>query len=271
MITKGMYSAAQGMMGLIEQNDVIANNIANVNTAGYKKSSIVFRNLYNSMVEQKTPGQNPKYQDVQQVGEISMGSAVQQLVHDFSQGNLVKTGNPLDIAIQGDGFFKTRSSAGEVSYTRNGTFFINSRNQIIDENGNNLLDAENQPVVINIGDLQMRSIQDVRITEKGQVEINHEQNKVVMQTVGVFDFQDKENMEWLGHSKFRPLDPVGNKELKSQKFSIQQGSVETSNTSLVNELIGMINVSRGYETLSKFLKEGSSLVSKAIDVGRAKF
>ncbi len=271
MITNGMYAAAKGMMSYIDQNDVIANNIANVNTTGYKRTALVFKNLYNNMVEQTDRTQNPKYRNVEQVGEVSMGSGVQKLVHEFSQGNLVRTDNPMDVAIQGDGFFKIRAANGEVSYTRNGSFMLNNRNLLVTEEGDNVLDSNNQPIRINLNELQMRSLKDVNITERGQIEINHENNKVVLQTLGIFDFQDKENMQWNGHSKFKPEDPQYNPEIKAEKFSLQQGAIETSNTSLVNEMIGMINVSRGYETLSKFMKEESSMVSTAINVGRAKF
>lgn len=268
MITPGMMSAAKGMLGYIEQNDVIANNIANVNTTGFKKSALVFKNLYNTMVEQTDRTQNPKYRTAEPVGEISMGSGVQQLVHEFSQGNLIKTDNPLDLAIQGDGFFKVRSQDGQISYTRNGSFMINNRNQLVTEEGDNVLDIRNRPIVINLNELQMRSYRDINITDSGQIEINHEGNKEVLQTIGIYDFQDKEFMQWNGHAKFVPQDPVYNPELKAEKFSVQQGSIETSNTNLVNEMIGMINVSRGYETLSKFMKEQSTMLSTAIRVGR---
>ena len=75
-------------------------------------------------------------------------------------------------------------------------------------------------------------------------------------------------MQWLGKAKFIPADPENNREMRAEKFVLKQGAIETSNTSLVNEMIGMINVTRGYETLSKFLKEESTLLSKAIQVGR---
>ncbi len=271
MITPGMYSAAKGMLGYIEQNDVIANNIANVNTTGYKKSSLVFKNLYNTMVEQSDRTQNPKYREIEQVGEISMGSGVQQLVHEFSQGNLLRTDNPLDLAIQGDGFFKILSSDGKTSYTRNGAFMINNKNQLVTEEGDLVLDVENKPVVINANELQLRSYKDINITDSGQIEINHEGNKITLQTIGIFDFQDKEFVNWEGNARFTPQDIEYNPELKAEKFSLQQGAIETANVNLVNEMIGMINVSRGYETLSKFMKEQSTMLSTAINVARPNF
>ena len=268
MLTRGMYAAAKGMLGYIEQNDVIANNIANVNTTGFKKGSLLFKNIYNAAVEQVDRTQNPKFRESAPVGEISMGSSVQQLVHEFSQGSLIHTEAPLDLAIQGDGFFKLQSQTGETYYTRNGAFVINNRNQLVNEDGDMVLDVDNRPITINLNDFQMRSIKDINITEAGQIEINHENNKITLQTIPLYDFQDKENMQWLGKAKFIPADPENNREMRAEKFVLKQGAIETSNTSLVNEMIGMINVTRGYETLSKFLKEESTLLSKAIQVGR---
>lgn len=271
MITPGMYSAAKGMLGYIEQNDVIANNIANVNTTGFKKSSLIFKNIYNNMVEQADRTGNPKYRQSDVIGEISVGAEVQQLVHEFTQGNLLKTDNPLDLAIHGDGFFKVQTASGDIAYTRNGSFMINSRNQLVNEEGDLVLDVLDKPVIINLNELQIRSYSDINVMANGQIEINHEGNKQLLQTIAIKDFQDKEFIQWNGHSKFIPQDLVYNPEMKAEKFSIQQGTIETSNTNLVNEMIGMINVSRGYETLSKFMKEQSTLLSTAINVGKPKF
>ena len=271
MIPPGLNAAAKGMLAYIEQNDVIANNIANVNTTGFKKSSLIFKNLYNTMVEQSDRTQNAKYRQVEAIGEISMGSGVQQMVHEFSQGNLLKTDNPLDLAIQGDGFFKVQSADGKIAYTRNGSFMINNKHQLVTEEGDLVLDTLDKPILLNVNELQMRSYNDINITESGQIEINHEGNKIMLQQIAIRDFQDKEFIQWNGHSKFVPQDYQYNPELKAEKFSIQQGSIETSNTNLVNEMIGMINVSRGYETLSKFMKEQSTMISTAIGVGRPNF
>ena len=169
MITPGMYSAAKGMLGYIEQNDVIANNIANVNTTGFKKSSLIFKNLYNNMIEQTDRMQNPKHRQSEIVGEISMGAGVQQLVHEFSQGNLLKTDNPLDLAIQGDGFFKLQTPTGEIAYTRNGSFMLNNKHQLVNEEGDLVLDPLDKPIVINLNELQMRSFKDINITDNGQI------------------------------------------------------------------------------------------------------
>ena len=107
MISKGMEIASKGMNALIDFNDTIANNIANVNTSGFKRAGLTFKNIYDSAVEKVNLTENPKYAEHKHLGYISMGSKVNTLTNEFSQGALNRTGNPLDIAIEGDGFFKT--------------------------------------------------------------------------------------------------------------------------------------------------------------------
>ena len=148
---------------------------------------------------------------------------------------------------------------------------INNKYQLVTEEGDLVLDTLDKPIILNTNELQMRSYNDINITESGQIEVNHEGNKIMLQQIAICDFQDKEFVQWNGHSKFVPQDYQYNPELKAEKFSIKQGSIETSNTNLVNEMIGMINVSRGYETLSKFMKEQSTMLSTAIGVGRPNF
>ena len=119
MISRGIDIAAKGMMSLIDLQDSTANNIANVNTAGYKKEGLSFRNVYNALIEEPVERNNPKNQDGRLVGEISMGSVTNRLVHQFTQGTLSRTDNPLDLGIEGDGFFKLRAVHQKVHISHN--------------------------------------------------------------------------------------------------------------------------------------------------------
>ena len=222
MISRGIEIAAKGMMSLIDFQDSIANNIANVNTAGYKREGLSFRNVYNALIEEPVERNNPKNQDGRLVGEISMGSVTNKLVHEFSQGVLSRTENPLDLGIEGDGFFKLRMPDGSYTYTRNGAFCINSQNLLTDMQGNLVMDDQNQPIRLNLTELNVNS----------------------------------------------PKDIATNPELRSQKFTVQQGAIELSNASIINEMINSINVSRNYETLSTLVREKSSQLSQAISLGR---
>lgn len=268
MISRGIDIAAKGMMGLIDLQDSTANNIANVNTAGYKKEGLSFRNVYNALVEEPVERNNPKNQDGRLVGEISMGSEAHKLVHEFTQGTLSRTDNPLDVGIEGDGFFKLRAADGTVTYTRNGSFCINSANILTDMQGNQVLDDQNNIIRINLRELNIASEKNLTINEDGTIVANRNENSQALQKIGIFDFVNKDEMMAVGTSMYIPKDITTNPEVRAQKFSLQQGTIELSNASIINEMINSIKVSRNYETLSNFVKEKSNQLSQAINLGR---
>lgn len=268
MISRGIDIAAKGMMSLIDFQDSTANNLANVNTNGYKKEGLSFRNVYNALIEEPVERNNPKNQDGRLVGEISMGSSTHKLVHEFSQGTLSRTGNALDMGIEGDGFFKLRTPDGNVTYTRNGAFCINSQNILTDMQGNQVLDNLSRPIKLNLRELNLNSTDDLSVSADGSIVANRRDNSQMLQQIGIFDFADKENMRAAGTSQYVPKDPLNNPELKAQRYSVQQGAIELSNSSVINEMINTIKVSRNYETLSNFVKEKSTQLTRAINLGR---
>lgn len=265
MIIKGLISASNGMQALINQNDSTANNVANVNTVGFKKQSLVFKDIYDSNVIQKT-----KTGDMETVGALSVGSQVQKMTYDFSQGTITQTGSPFDLAIQGDGFFKIQSAkdAKDVSYTRNGSFTLNNNGFLVTKDGDYVLDNVNKRIQIQTNGVSMKSMDDIIIGNDGQIGINVNQNPMTLQQIGVFDFGQKENMVNIGGSKFKPTNTTMNPEVKPKNFTIQQGSLEMSNANVVNEMIQTISTSRNYETLSKMVKEDGDSLERAIEVGR---
>lgn len=264
MIIRGFEAAANGMQALIDQNDSTANNVANVNTIGYKKQNLTFQNIYDSSIIQKSAktGENVS------VGELSVGSRVQKLTYDFSQGALDKTGNPFDLAIQGDGFFKIQSNNGDISYTRNGSFTLNNNGNLVTKDGEYVLDDGGKMIKINTNDVVMHSVNDIIINEDGQIQLHNDQSNISMQKVGVYDFSNKEDMVCIGGSKFKPTAANTSREVKPTKFSIAQGSLEMSNANAVNEMMRTINTSRNYEALSKLVKENGDTLSRAISVAR---
>lgn len=264
MIVRGFETAANGMKALIDQNDSTANNVANVNTVGYKKQSLVFKNIYDANIVQKPYGTD----EVKSIGELSIGSQVQKLTYDFTQGVLDRTGNTFDFAIEGDGFFKVQSTDGEISYTRAGSFTMNNNGFLVTKDGENVLDDKNKPIKIPTNDVVMRSLNDIIITEDGQIEINNEQNPVMLQKIGIYDFYNKEDLVCIGGSKFKPTDNNANLEVRPTKFKVEQGCLEMSNASVVNEMIKTINTSRNYEALSKLIKEDGDSLSHVMQVGR---
>jgi len=265
MILRGMEAAANGMQALINQNDSTANNIANVNTNGYKRQNLVFQDIYDSNISEK----NPLTKEVNNAGALSIGSQVQKIAYDFSQGNLESTENVFDLALEGDGFFKVQSSSdGSFSYTRNGGFCLNNNGELVTKDGDYVMDKRGAHIKINTNGVGIRSVNDIIIGKDGQIEIDSPNGKTTMQTIGVYDFSNKDDMVCVGGSKFKPQNIGTNPELKAEKFTIEQGSLETSNANVINEMIKTVSTSRNYEALSKLVKESGDSLSEVMKVAR---
>ena len=269
MIVRGLESAAKGMIALMDMNDRIANNLANVNTVGFKKGELRFKDVMESAVYSQE-GSILRNDTSRYLGTVSMGSEALNYVHDFSQGALEKTTNPYDLAIEGDGFFKIQDLDGKISYTRNGSFCVNSDQYLVTKQGNYVLDVENRRIRMIPEDWDpelMRDRMEIIIGESGTIEMNSYTQKLPMQTIGIFDFSDKEDLFEVGDARFIPMSEDNN-ELRAEKISIQQGMLELSNSNVIKEMINTIQTSRNYESLTKVVSTNNDLLRTAVSVGR---
>ena len=270
MIVRGLESAAKGMVALMDMNDRIANNLANVNTVGFKKGELRFKDVMQSAVYSQE-GSILRNDTSRYLGSLSMGSEAYQYVHDFSQGALEKTGNKFDLAIEGDGFFKIRDVEGKESYTRNGSFIVNNEEYLVTKQGEYVLDVNNRRIRMIPEDWDpelMRDKMEIVIGESGNIEMNSYTQKIPMQTIGIYDFSDKEDLFEIGDARFIPMDKENNIELKAEKFTVQQGMLELSNSSVIKEMINTIQTSRNYESLTKVVSTNNDLLRTAVSVGR---
>ena len=270
MIVRGLESAAKGMIALMDMNDRIANNLANVNTVGFKKGELRFKDVMESAVYSQQ-GSILRNDTSRYLGTLSVGSESMEYIHDFSQGALNKTGNTYDVAIEGDGFFKIRDIDGKVSYTRNGSFIVNSDEYLVTKQGEYVLDVNNQRIRMIPEDWDpelMRDKMEIVISEQGNIEMNSYTQKVPMQTIGIFDFANKEDLFEIGDTKFIPMDKENNPELRAEKFTVQQGMLELSNSNVIKEMINSIQTTRNYESLTKVVSTNNDLLRTAVSVGR---
>ncbi|MCQ2739830.1 MAG: flagellar hook-basal body protein [bacterium] len=270
MIVRGLETSAKGMLSLLEMNDNIANNLSNVNTVGFKRGGLRFKDILESAVYSQQ-GSILRNNQSNYLGDISMGSQSLNYVHDFSQGALEKTGNKFDVAIEGDGFFKIRDIDGKESYTRNGSFVVNSDDYLVTKQGEYVLDVNNRRIRMIPEDFDpelFRDKMEIIIGEQGNIEMNSYDQKIPMQTIGVFDFSDKEDLFEIGDARFIPRDIQNNPELKSEKYSVQQGMLELSNTNVIREMINSISTTRNYESLTKVVTTNNELLQTAVSVGR---
>ncbi len=270
MIVRGLESCANGMLALMDMNDNTANNLANVNTIGYKKGSLRFKDVMDSAVytqsESVLRNNTSRY-----LGSLSMGSESMRYTHDFTQGALTETHNPHDLAIEGDGFFKIQDSDGKISYTRNGSFAVNSDDYLVTKQGEYVLDIENRRIRMIPEDIDPDLIRDkvqIIVGEKGNLEMNAGLQKWPMQTIGVWDFSDKDDLFEISDTRFIPKSPEENPELRSEKFVIQQGMLELSNSNVIKEMINTISTSRNYESLARVVTTNGEMLDTAVSLGR---
>ena len=271
MIVRSFESAANGMLALMDMNDNTANNLANVNTVGYKKGCLRFKDVMESAVYSQE-GSVIRNNSSRYLGDISCGSQSMQYTHDFSQGALSKTSNPYDVAIEGDGFFKIQDADGNISYTRNGSFLVDRGYWLKTKQGEYVLDVNNRRIRMLPYDMEdetaFRDRKDIVIAENGNIEINSYNQKIPLQTIGVWDFSDKDDLFEIGDAKFVPRDRVNNPELRSEKYTIQQGMLELSNSNVIKEMINTINTTRNYESLTKLVSTNGDMLTTAVSVGR---
>lgn len=272
MILRSFEAAANGMNALMDMNDNTANNLANVNTIGYKKGALRFKDIMQSAVYSQQGSIIRNTDESNYLGSLSVGSASMQYTHDFSQGALTKTSNPYDVAIEGDGFFKVQDADGKIAYTRNGSFVVDNGYWLKTKQGEYVLDVNNRRIRMLPYDMEdetaFRDRKDIVIAENGNIEINSYNQKVPLQTIGVWDFADKDDLFEIGDAKFVPRDEINNPELRSEKFSIQQGMLELSNSNVIREMINTINTTRNYESLTRVVSTNSEMLQTAVAVGR---
>jgi flagellar basal-body rod protein FlgF len=214
--------------GLTREFNLIAHNLANVNTIGYKRRF----NSFSKTLMDHGVGSSP----------VSENETVSEIVFDFSQGRLNNTGRPLDVALDGKGFFVVETPEGPL-YTRNGLFHLNQNGQIVDSLGRTVA-SDSGPITIppNAGIEQIVIAGDGNITANGS-------------PVGKFrvvEFgEDESKMMSVGNSCYSMSEDV--KPLEADNMSFKQGFLEISNVQMVEELVNMIMVSRLYEANTQFI------------------
>jgi flagellar basal-body rod protein FlgG len=252
---KSLNTAATGMKAQQTNMDVIANNMANVSTVGFKKARAEFEDLMYQTIKEPgaETGLNARSPTGVQVGLGVKTSAVQK---DFDQGSTNVTKNALDMEIQGNGFFPVQLPNGQIAYTRDGAFKKGADGRIQDKNGNIL-----QPEIV-----VPPNATGLEISPNGQVAVTIDLN-TVPQNLGqiqLVSFVNPAGLKSLGGNLFIPSNSSG---LPQQSApgengvgAIAQGQLETSNVNIVDEMVNMITAQRAYETNSKVIQASDQML-----------
>jgi flagellar basal-body rod protein FlgF len=235
-------------MSLSRELDVVANNIANLNTTGFKSDTSTFQEY---LMPVARDGQFPRK-------DSRLSYVVDRATwQDFGQGAVEQTGNPLDLAIDGDAFLTVQTAAGE-RYTRNGSLQINATGQLVTMNGDPVLGAAG-PIVFQPGDREINIAADGSVTvREGTSTADAVRGKLQLAS-----FPDRQQLQKDGAAMFAA--PAGVTPVAPTKVKVVQGAVEKSNVRSVLEMTRMIEVTRNYTDVSALLQQQGDLHKSAIE------
>ena len=252
---RALYSAASGMSAQETNIDNIANNLANANTVGFKTRRAQFQDLmYQSLVQ---PGTASGQQTVVPTGlQLGLGTRAASNEIIFTQGAFTETDNPLDLVIQGNGFFQIQMPNGTLSYTRAGQFQLDKTGNVVTPQGYALTPQITVPA----------AAQQITIAGDGTVSYTLP-NQTAAQTAGqiqLANFANPAGLNSLGNNLYAPTDASGDPAVGAPGGaeglgSLLQGYTEQSNVSIVNEFINLIQAQRGYESNSKVVQAADQM------------
>ncbi|MDD2308112.1 MAG: flagellar basal-body rod protein FlgG [Desulfuromonadaceae bacterium] len=260
---RSLWTAASGMQGQQKSIDVVANNLANVNTTGFKRSRADFQDLiYQNLKSTGAPATNAT--QVPTGIQIGLGSRLAAVTKIFTAGDFTQTGNELDIAIEGDGFFPITMPDGTTGYSKAGAFKRDSTGQIVTPDGNPLsppILIPNNATKINIGSDGTVSVQvagQSATTTVGNIELA--------------SFSNPSGLSSQGKNMYLPTDASGTATVgtpgKDGLGTIAQGLLEMSNVNVAEEMVNMIVGQRAYEINAKAVTASDEMLQTANNLKR---
>ena len=260
---RSLWTSATGMQAQALNLDVISNNLANVNTAGFKKSRAEFQDL---LYETIRPAGTPSSQDSEVPAGIQLGHGTRPstVLKIFSQGNMENTQNELDLAIEGDGFFQIALPNGETAFTRDGAFKLDSDGRMVNSDGFALepeITIPSDALSISVGldgTVSVLQAGETAPSEIGTIELARFVNPAGLISMGknLFMTSEASGDEMTGTAG---EDGLG---------TLAQGFLEMSNVSVVDEMVNMITAQRAYESNSKAIQAADEMLQLANNVKR---
>lgn len=263
-MVRALYSAASGMNAQQMNIDNIANNLANANTTGFKARRAQFQDLlYQSIVQ---PGAAAGAQSVVPSG-LQLGLGTKPVANEviLQQGSIQTTGNPLDVVIQGSGFFQIQQANGQLAYTRSGQFQLDKNGNIVTSNGDMLMPQISVPA----------EAQSTTIAQDGTVSFTLP-GQVAAQIGGqiqLANFPNPAGLNSIGSNLLTATDASGSATVgtpggQEGLGTLLQGAIEQSNVSVVEEFINMIVSQRAYEANSKVVQAADQMLQQVNNISR---
>ena len=261
---RALYTAASGMNAQQANIDTVANNLANVNTTGFKKSRMEFQDLvYQQITVAGSATSNAA--EMAPVGlEVGLGTRPIATARDFRTGNLKNTSGPLDLAIEGAGFFQVNLPSGEIAYTRSGAFHLSAEGSLVTAEGYQVQPGITIP----------KDAISVSISKDGvvSVQITGQQATQQVGTLELASFQNAAGLRALGANLFAATaasgEPTTGVPGTEGMGTVAQGFLEDSNVSVVEEMVNMILGQRAYEANSRVVKAADEMLTQVNNLVR---
>ena len=293
---RSLWSAASGMIAQQTNLDNIANNLSNVNTAGYKKDSIEFKSLLYQELQSKSTNNTGENKPIP--AQVGLGTRTASITTVFTQGNLQSVDNDTYMAIEGSGFFKVRDENGDVCYTRDGSFNLMPTNDggvmlcssdghpVLDQNNNNIIipatytadgkeyKTTGDIVVDREGNIFMSYIDEENSTEKRiPLTFTAEGQEPYEQKIGLVQFNNPAGLDQAGSNLYKETTvsgaPIEESTAEGLKTSlVHQKYLEMSNVQVADEMVNMIVAQRAYEMNSKAIQATDEMLQQANNLRR---
>ncbi len=280
-MVRGLYTAASGAIVAQSNVDVIANNLANVDTAGFKRTLMQIEAAPKTALfrDQTDPGQTSGNVTAgvathAAVGALGFGSRIYDTPTDFEQGAIAQTANTMDVALNGPGFLAVRTSAGNVAYTRGGSFTQNAQNQLVTGNGDLVLDAAGQPLTLqpvaggpapagaagagaSAAPAGAAGATGLRIDPDGSLTSNGKPAG----RLAVYEFANLVNLRPQGASTFVNGGPAPR---AATQTTVLQGAQEKSNANVISSMVSLIANERWFDANQKMIQTQDTATGTAI-------
>lgn len=257
-----LWTSASGMQAQQLTIDTIANNLANVNTSGFKRSRAEFQDLMYETL--RSPGASIAGSQVPSGIQLGHGVRPVSTQREFSVGNLKNTNLPLDIAIEGKGFFQITLPNGDTAYTRSGSFQIDSEGAMVTPDGYRL--TPDIVIPTDATNISIESDGTVSVLQPGQTASSE------VGTIELALFPNPGGLKAMGRNLFVETDssgvPTAGNPSEDGRGTLAQGFIELSNVSVVDEMVEMIMTQRAYELNAKSIQTADSMMSQANNLKR---
>lgn len=249
---RGLYTSAMGMIVQEKRQDNVSHNLANIETTSFKQQEIIATasNRMNVLNRANNPGGR-----LSAIGSMHFGTAIDDQYTDFQQGILQETKRPLDLAIEGEGFFTIQLPNGEQAYTRDGSFRLNALGELTTEEGYLVLSDNGESIMLGTGDVQVDEYGGILLPNGG------------FTYLGIVTFADTQSLHRIGDNMYTI--EAGEEPLLGGAYVLKQGFLEGSNVNPLEELVKMIEIARSFESNQRAVQAMDETLGKAVnEVGR---